>query len=740
MKLKELTVKGFESALDKTTIDFTDKKMVGFVGENGTGKSLLSIWAPMFALYGKVRQPTVKEAIASTAGQATVELDFEVNGSDYHVVRHLPRSGKQEATLYAYNDELEAWEARTEKNVRETNDAIAQVIGMPYSTATATFVSEQDKHGSFSEAVPMERRRILMQLLQLDQYDEYHEQAKEAHKTAQTNVASFEAQREELDNMYEVVRHSESEHADADENDLQEELAELEEIDREVQRQEAEHAFRNENKEQELADAKKALTDFNKQNEEDTERLKSVLSQYDRDSIKRRITQLEHDVSQVQDAKFSLSTSSKKKHELNNELSNAKVEVQDAEDELDSIKQKGTTVASEIKSLNSRVEELQNQRDEMPTDWHDETRCTTCKQHISPEILDRVRSEMNADIESLKNDADKQEQVRGDLKIQYGNIRQTLETAKATQSNLESQLEQVNSDLVKANTVVENEERTKQSLQSAEEELETVDQKISELNEQLQEIAARKVPQEFYTRIEQAQKAMDDSENEETPQFDYSARNKISGIQRELNHREEVRRKEASLDDRVTKLDKALQEATSDEAHYKLLRKAFSPIGIPAMILAGAVTELEDVTNEYLDKFSNGLLSLNIETQKESQKGEVSEKLLITVNAPDGTRSYESFSGGQKFRINLAIRIAMSKIIARRSGANAVETFFIDEGFGSLDEAGILSTVSALEELSEEVTVIAVSHIDSVKDGFHDVFQTSMDTGVTSVSQIRSST
>ena len=45
------------------------------------------------------------------------------------------------------------------------------------------------------------------------------------------------------------------------------------------------------------------------------------------------------------------------------------------------------------------------------------------------------------------------------------------------------------------------------------------------------------------------------------------------------------------------------------------------------------------------------------------------------------------YSGGEAFRINFAIRIALSKLLARRAGAQ-LRTLFIDEGFGSQDADG----------------------------------------------------
>ena len=56
---------------------------------------------------------------------------------------------------------------------------------------------------------------------------------------------------------------------------------------------------------------------------------------------------------------------------------------------------------------------------------------------------------------------------------------------------------------------------------------------------------------------------------------------------------------------------------------------------------------------------------------------------------------HELFSGGEAFRIDFALRIAISKLLARRAGT-ALQTLIIDEGFGSQDEEGLAHIMEAL--------------------------------------------
>ena len=113
-------------------------------------------------------------------------------------------------------------------------------------------------------------------------------------------------------------------------------------------------------------------------------------------------------------------------------------------------------------------------------------------------------------------------------------------------------------------------------------------------------------------------------------------------------------------------------------------------------------------------------MNLNLETQRErrSGKGDPVETLEIKISDEMGPRSYEMFSGGEAFRINLALRIALSKVLAHRRGA-PLPTLFIDEGFGTQDAAGrerILDVIGAIEGDFEKIIVI--THLDDLKEAF----------------------
>ncbi len=75
-------------------------------------------------------------------------------------------------------------------------------------------------------------------------------------------------------------------------------------------------------------------------------------------------------------------------------------------------------------------------------------------------------------------------------------------------------------------------------------------------------------------------------------------------------------------------------------------------------------------------------------------------------------------SGGEQFRVNFAIRIALSKLLARRAGAQ-LQTLVVDEGFGALDSTGRDSLVEAINVIQDEFQrILVITHLDELKDAF----------------------
>lgn len=170
--------------------------------------------------------------------------------------------------------------------------------------------------------------------------------------------------------------------------------------------------------------------------------------------------------------------------------------------------------------------------------------------------------------------------------------------------------------------------------------------------------------------------------------------------------------------ERAEKLKQDEITLREEESIFQQLKLAFSRDGIPAMVIDAAIPELEDTANRLLHKMTNGRMSVRFETQREKKTGGVAETFDIWISDELGQRDYSMYSGGEAFRVNFAIRVALSQLLARRAGAQ-LRTLFIDEGFGTQDEEGRARLTEAINAVQEDFDLIlAITHIDELRDAF----------------------
>ena len=189
------------------------------------------------------------------------------------------------------------------------------------------------------------------------------------------------------------------------------------------------------------------------------------------------------------------------------------------------------------------------------------------------------------------------------------------------------------------------------------------------------------------------------------------ARQKLGAAEQRLAACESL---EQQRTDKVERKDALARE----EGIYADLRTAFGVRGVPAMIIEAAVPEIESEANRLLSRMTSGRMHVRFDTQRETKAGEVREALEIQISDELGTRPYENYSGGEQFRVNFAIRIALSKLLARRAGAQ-LQTLVIDEGFGTQDAQGRQRLVEAINAIQDDFArVLVITHISSLKDAF----------------------
>ena len=88
-------------------------------------------------------------------------------------------------------------------------------------------------------------------------------------------------------------------------------------------------------------------------------------------------------------------------------------------------------------------------------------------------------------------------------------------------------------------------------------------------------------------------------------------------------------------------------------------------------------------------------MHIKLELEKTTQRGDFQETFDVLIADELGTRDYQMYSGGEAFRIDLALRIALSRLIA----GSDLNLLIIDEGFGTQDSNGLEYVVKAIQSI-----------------------------------------
>ncbi|MBE9182072.1 SMC family ATPase [Oculatella sp. LEGE 06141] len=158
---------------------------------------------------------------------------------------------------------------------------------------------------------------------------------------------------------------------------------------------------------------------------------------------------------------------------------------------------------------------------------------------------------------------------------------------------------------------------------------------------------------------------------------------------------------------------------------YQELAQAFGKNGIQALMIENVLPQLEAEANQILGRLSANQLHVQFVTQRSGRRkgtarnpAKLIDTLDILIADVQGTRPYETYSGGEAFRVNFAIRLALARLLAQRSGA-ALQMLIVDEGFGTQDEAGCDRLIAAINAIANDFAcILTVTHMPNFKSAF----------------------
>ncbi|KFI52212.1 AAA family ATPase [Bifidobacterium biavatii] len=126
-----------------------------------------------------------------------------------------------------------------------------------------------------------------------------------------------------------------------------------------------------------------------------------------------------------------------------------------------------------------------------------------------------------------------------------------------------------------------------------------------------------------------------------------------------------------------------------------------------------------DRANELLADIQGGIYELRLDDHADASAGR-NKKLGLAITVFDRRTEQErnpvTLSGGETFFVSLALALALADIIQAENGGVAMDTLFVDEGFGSLSSEYLNDVVDMLHRISRNRDIGIISHVDWLKD------------------------
>ncbi len=678
-------------------VDLANLELAAVLGANGSGKSSLATDAITWPLYGEGRYKDIDRYVRQGQENAVAEIQFMLAGETYRVIRTRSNKGRGKSTLELAKMNGGGWKPMSGTGIRETQDKIRDLLRMDYETFVSSCVLLQGEADRFTMATPGERMWIFSQIIGLDIYDQLQEAARawarEYRDQAAVKRATMDNLDAELSGKAELLSRK---------TRLQEEREGLERQIREL--------------ENDLANQEKTVSDL---------RVKAARGE-DLEKQQDRIIRENRDIGDQ------LVVLGKKRDRLQQIIDRGD-EIRAKSAELETVKEQLATCedkAARYMQLSKDAQTLERQVAEF--DRRQESQAASIESSLESkrrqaELLDQVpcSGDLQAECRLLKSAREaaaeiaplqsRLEKLNEQKNLHVGPCRKMTEARDAVaydQAEHQALRDKVPA-LEKWARVLPELEQAESNMAEALQQSETLQRRRDELLKELQAVIAQLEQMEsIATELRKAEAAL------------FGAKQQLSDAQDEA---QDVGIKLGTVLAQLKDLEgKAAQKkvleaeikavATEEHLFIKLAR-AFKEI--PVLIMENALPDVEDLGNELLGRLTGGRISIRFETQKEAKTtGKVSDTLDIIVSDELGERPYEGWSGAERFDVDLSIRLAISKFLAKRAGAR-IETLIIDEGASCLDAQGREHFTEAISEIAKEFKlVLCITHIDELKEQF----------------------
>lgn len=723
MKLRTITLEGFQSYKERETVDLQDLNLTAVVGENRAGKSTLITSALMFALYGSSRTDTIGEVISRGEPRTEVTVEFDLGDSTYRIIRSRTRKGSPEASIAVADPGHEGgWKPLNEKTPKTADQFIVDLLGMNATVAEMTWMIAQGKAGVFCEMMPSKRRDALSEAFGLDRFTELAANAKRRRDAAKPAVEKARADVENL--TARVAQWSETgpypnlddkaleAEATAQEGIVEEASEALKALEDSVLTERAETTARS------LALFDSAHANAVAHHQANAQRLQAAV-----DAAQRDLQRAEADYAKAFDAGLELDDHAAAHTQALAAVTEVQAKIEAIRQQISGHESAHAAATAEMASVTAQAVEIDEQVRTLTVSVEKgEGVCFTCHQTLTPDhahdLLGAQQSHkatLRKLYESKQHEAAQAQAAARAAGQQLRGLEQSLHQAQGAERAAETRLNTTRA-------LADNEPAADTAVRTATTAHQAAVAALGEVGEAPVRDDARR--EQLAQEAQQAQSAMEEARTTSAQRRAQlgarrdAARQYGRELWQEKNRRAMASAELASLEQPLAEAKAAVEKQSKDLLHYEALHEAFKPSGIPFMILSGIVQEINDEANDILADLGDDGMGVQITTGADSKRGSrAAEQVLIHVLQADGVAAYSSLSGSEQLRVSTAVRLAMATCIARRSGT-PIETVVMDEGWGALDAPYKRALMDMLTRLSRRFAVYTVSHIADVSDLF----------------------
>lgn len=728
-----LKMKNFLS-YESEEFDFSKITCATVTGKNGAGKSSFCTDAITFALYGIGSKGGIKELdnyVRKGADSGTVEFTFSLGDDRYKVIRtRSVTRGKTSLAFFTLNDGLEI--PLGDGKVNHTQELIESTIHMNYRTFVSTAMVAQGKSSMFTEGMTdNERKEALIDIMDIDSWGTIGEEVSEQVRNLKADIRS-------INSLIENTAIPDTAGLEKQKKDIEKELAAVSASlleQKELLDANKETMFLSKNLNEQKQETEGSLKDQQEQLAQKQSQKERLLQKAEaEEQAVAALKKQQDDLEEIVSRKDSIESAFQAFHESEEKLKalEAKqVEILKKAQEIQSIIQQGKDwnafFQNESRQLDIHIENCKKQAEALNS-----VPCSDNEKFVSSCRFLKMAREAK---ESLAVYKAKKEELLSKTnpyrdayvamseeyrKLQDGFSDDKLAEAKRENEqckDAEADKRMLDEAVSKKQILSESISMKKANIEDKKEQANKLTQESSKISETIEnlkikvkdiagKIASLSESTDKYTAIQSRVDALE-TKKSSLEQASYRTDAQIEQAQKMQKDLDEKKAKVITLEDKLATAS-LLQDACSKKS------------GVPAFIIENTVPELENTANGLLDRMTDGKLMLRFSLQEDSKTTKtVQEVLRIKVSYYGIERDYETFSGAEKFMIDLSIRIALSKFLAHRAGTE-MQLFVLDEGVSCADETNREEIMDALRSISGEFKkILFVTHITELKDVFN---------------------